>query len=121
MKKFLKEIIIAAIEAAVLFLFPLVPIGDRAGHIILIMVITLIVGTVGVAISNKKIKYLFPVFTTLVLVPTLFIYYDPSVYANIFWVFVFAVLATLLGQIIRLIVLGVKKLIVMLKAKKKKL
>ncbi len=111
MKKFLKEIIIAAIEAAVLFLFPLVPIGDRAGHIILIMVITLIVGTVGVAISNKKIKYLFPVFTTLVLVPTLFIYYDPSVYANIFWVFVFAVLATLLGQIIRLIILGISKLV----------
>ena len=118
MKKFLKEIIIAAIELAVLYLFPLVPLGDRAGHIILIMVLTLIVGTVGVAISDKKIKFLFPVFTTLFLIPTMFIYYEPSIYGNIFWVFVFALLATVLGQLIRLIIFGISKLVKVIKKAK---
>ena len=55
MKKYLKELIIAVIETAFLFLFPLIPMGNKDAHIILLLVITLIVGIVGVAISDKKI------------------------------------------------------------------
>ena len=61
MKKYLKELIIAGIEIAFIYLFPLIPMGNKDAHIILLMVITLIVGIVGVAISNKKIKFLFPI------------------------------------------------------------
>ena len=111
MKKYFKEFIIAGIETAFLFLFPLIPMGNRDAHIILLMVITLIVGIVGVAISDKKIKFLYPLFATIMVVPTMFIYYDPRVYGNIFWMFVFSALAVIIGEILRLIVLGVIKLV----------
>ena len=111
MKKYLKELIIAVIETAFLFLFPLIPMGNKDAHIILLLVITLIVGIVGVAISDKKIKFLFPVFSTIMVVPTMFLYYEPRVYGNIFWVFVFSTLATIIGELLRLIVLGIIKLV----------
>ena len=110
MKKYLKELVIAIIETALLFLFPLIPMGNKDAHIILLLVLTLIVGIVGVAISDKKIKFLFPVLATVMVVPTMFMYYDPRVYGNIFWMFVFSLLAVIIGEILRLIVLGVIKL-----------
>ena len=111
MKKYLKELIIAVIETAFLFLFPLIPMGNKDAHIILIMALTLIVGIIGVAISNKKIKFLFPVFTTILVVPTMFMYYEPRVYGNIFWMFVFSLLAVIIGEVLRLIVLGIVVLV----------
>ena len=111
MKKYLKEIIIAIIEIAFLYLFPLIPMGNRDAHIILLLVITLIVGIIGVAISDKKIKFLFPIFATIMVVPTMFMYYEPRVYGNIFWMFVFSLLAVIIGELLRLIVLGVIKLV----------
>ena len=111
MKKYLKEFVIAIIETALLFLFPLIPIGNKDAHIILLLVITLIVGIVGVAISDKKIKFLFPVFATIMVVPTMFMYYEPRVYGNIFWMFVFSILATIIGELLRLIVLGIVMLV----------
>ena len=111
MKKYLKELVIAIIETALLFLFPLIPMGNKDAHIILLLVLTLIVGIVGVAISDKKIKFLFPVLATVMVVPTMFMYYDPRVYGNIFWMFVFSLLAVIIGELLRLIVLGVIKLV----------
>ena len=116
MKKYLKELIIAGIEIAFLYLFPLIPMGNRDAHIILLLVITLIVGIVGVAISDKKIKFLFPVFSTIMVVPTMFMYYEPRVYGNIFWMLVFSTLAVIIGELLRLIVLGIIKLIKKIKA-----
>ena len=115
MKKYLKELIIAGIELALIFLFPLIPMGNKDAHIILIMALTLIIGIIGIAISDKKIKFLFPVFTTILVVPTMFMYYEPRVYGNIFWMFVFATLAVIIGELLRLIVLGIVKLVKMLK------
>lgn len=115
MKKYLKELIIAGIELALIFLFPLIPMGNKDAHIILIMALTLIVGIIGVAISNKKIKFLFPLFTTILVVPTMFMYYEPRVYGNIFWMFVFSLLAVIIGELLRLIVLGVIKLVKMIR------
>ena len=115
MKKYLKELIIAGIELALIFLFPLIPMGNKDAHIILIMAMTLILGIIGIAISNKKIKFLFPIFATVLVVPTMFMYYEPRVYGNIFWIFVFATLAVIIGELLRLIVLGIVKLVKMLK------
>ena len=116
MKQYLKELIIAFIELALIFLFPLIPMGNKDAHIILIMALTLIVGIIGVAISNKKIKFLFPVLATGMLVPTMFMYYEPRVYGNIFWMFVFSILATIIGELLRLIVLGIVMLVKKIKA-----
>ena len=116
MKKYLKELIIAGIEIAFLYLFPLIPMGNRDAHIILLLVITLIVGIVGVAISDKKIKFLFPVFATIMVVPTMFMYYEPRVYGNIFWMLVFSTLAVIIGELLRLVVLGIIKLIKKIKS-----
>lgn len=116
MKKYFKELIIAGIEIAFLYLFPLIPMGNRDAHIILLLVISLVVGIVGVAISDKKIKFLFPVFATIMVVPTMFMYYEPRVYGNIFWMLVFSTLAVIIGELLRLIVLGIIKLIKKIKA-----
>jgi hypothetical protein len=89
--------------------------GNKDAHIILIMAMTLILGIIGIAISNKKIKFLFPIFATVLVVPTMFMYYEPRVYGNIFWMFVFATLAVIIGELLRLIVLGIVKLVKMLK------
>ena len=115
MKKYLKELIIAGIELALIFLFPLIPMGNKDAHIILIMALTLIIGIIGIAISNKKIKFLFPVFTTILVVPTMFMYYEPRVYGNIFWMFVFSLLAVIIGEVLRLVVLGIIKLVKMVR------
>lgn len=115
MKKYLKEFVIAIIETALLFLFPLIPMGNKDAHIILLLVLTLIIGIVGVAISDKKIKFLFPVLATVMVVPTMFMYYEPRVYGNIFWMFVFSLLAVIIGELLRLIVLGVVKFVKMIR------
>ncbi len=115
MKKYLKELIIAGIELALIFLFPLIPMGNKDAHIILIMALTLIIGIIGIAISDKKIKFLFPVFTTILVVPTMFMYYEPRVYGNIFWMFVFSLLAVIIGEVLRLVVLGIIKLVKMVR------
>ena len=39
---------------------------------------------------------------------TMFIYYEPRVYGNIFWMLVFSLLAVVIGELLRLIVLGIK-------------
>ena len=113
MKKYLKEIIIAIIEIAFLYLFPLIPMGNRDAHIILLLVITLIVGIIGVAISDKKIKFLFPIFATIMVVHTMFMYYEPRVYGNIFWMFVFSALAAIIGEVLRLVVLDMASVLVL--------
>jgi hypothetical protein len=49
-------------------------------------------------------------------VPTMFMYYEPRVYGNIFWMFVFSILATIIGELLRLIVLGIVMLVKKIKA-----
>ncbi len=111
MKKYLKEIIVIAVEFLFLYLFPLAPLGDKTAHLILLLVITLLVGTVGCAVSNKKIKFLFPIASTILLIPTMFIYYNDSHLGYIAWIFVFGLLGTILGSLIYGIVVLFKKFI----------
>ena len=64
------------------------------------------------------VSILFPVFATVMLVPTMFIYYHERVYGNIFWMLVFGLLAVIIGELIRLIVLGIAKAVNAIKSKK---
>ncbi len=111
MKKYLKEIIIIAVEFLFLYLFPLLPLGDRTAHLVLLLVITLLVGAVGCAISNKKIKYLFPLASAILLVPTMFIYYNNSHLGYIAWIFVFGLIGVIIGSLIYGIIALIKKLV----------
>lgn len=104
MKKYLKEIIILIIQ---LFMFYIYPIfcgpTDAIGMVIIILFTTLLLSTILSSISNNKIRFLYPVVTSLFFIPSIFIWYNESALIHSLWYFVVSLIGLLLGNIFNLI------------------
>lgn len=79
MKRYLKEIIILLLQLFMFYIFPLFAgPTDVIGMVVLIIVATLLLSAVFGLISDKKMKYLYPITTAIVFVPSVFIYYNET-------------------------------------------
>ena len=105
MKKYLKEIIILFIQLFMFYIYPLFcgP-TDAMGMVFIILFITLILSTILIAISNNKIKYLYPIVTALLFIPSIFIYYNISALVHSLWYFIVCLLGMLFGSLIYFII-----------------
>lgn len=101
MKKYLKEIIVLLIQLFIFYIFPMFAgPTDAIGMVFLIWVSTIILGIIIAVISNKKIKYLYPIIIAILFIPSVFIYYNESALVHSLWYLVSSSVGVLIGIII---------------------
>ena len=110
MKKYLKEIIVLIIQ---LFMFYIYHIfcgpTDAMGMVIIILFTTLLLSTILNTISNNKIRFLYPLVTSIVFIPSIFIWYNESALVHSLWYFVVSLIGLIIGSILNLIIKRISK------------
>lgn len=100
MKKYVKEIIILLIQLLLFYMLPLFAgPTDAMGMVFLIILSTFVLSTLIGGISNKKVKYLYPVVIAMLFIPSVFIYYNKSAFIHSSWYFVVSTIGMLIGTI----------------------
>lgn len=102
MKKYLKEMMILLIQLLMFYIFPLFAgPTDAMGMVVLIILATLLLSAVIGFISDKKMKYLYPVITAIVFVPSVFIYYNETAMIHSLWYLVVSCVGMIIGSVLR--------------------
>lgn len=100
MKEYLKEIIILIIQLFMFYIFPLFAgPTDAMGMVFIILVTTLILSIILGVISNKKLKYFYPILVAILFIPSIPIYYNESALVHSIWYFVDSSIGLFLGYI----------------------
>lgn len=101
----LKLGIILLIQLFMFYIFPLFAgPTDAIGMVILILLFTLLLSMILASISDKKIKYLYPIIIAVLFIPSVFIYYNESALVHSLWYLVVSIAGILLGTLIRCVV-----------------
>ena len=101
MKRYLKEVIILAIQLFMFYIFPLFAgPTDTMGMVLLIILATLLLSIIIASISKEKIKYLYPIIVAILFIPSIFIYYNESALIHSIWYLVVSSIGLLVGTII---------------------
>lgn len=110
MKKYLKEIIILIIQ---LFMFYIYPVfcgpTDAMAMVLIILFTTLLLSTILITISNNKIRFLYPIITSIVFIPSIFIWYNESALIHSLWYFVVSLIGLIIGSILNLFIKRISK------------
>jgi hypothetical protein len=102
MKKYIKEIIIAIIQLFMFYIYPLFTgETDAIGMVFIIITATLLLSFIIGGISSNWIKFLYPLATAIVFIPSVFIYYNESALVHSIWYFVISSLGLIAGAIIK--------------------
>ena len=102
MRMFIKEIIVMLLQLFMFYVFPLFAgPTDAMGMVVLIILATLLFSIVFGLISDKKMKYLYPVITAIVFVPSVFIYYNETARIHSIWYLVVSSIVIIIGAILR--------------------
>ena len=105
MKKYIKEMAVLLLQLFMFYVFPLFAgPTDAMGMVFLIIMATILLSFILGVISNKKIKYLYPVVIAALFIPSVFIYYNDSALIHSVWYLVVSTIGLLLGAIIHLLV-----------------
>lgn len=100
-KRYTKEIIAMLIQVFMFYVFPLfVGPTDIMGMVVLIILVTLLISVVIGLIIDKKIKYLYPIFTAVLFVPSVFIYYNGTALIHSVWYLVISSIGLLIGTVL---------------------
>ena len=110
MKIYLKEIIVLIIQ---LFMFYIYPIfcgpTDVMAMVIIILFITLLLSTILNTLSNNKIKFLYPIVTSIFFIPSIFVWYNESALIHSLWYFLVSFIGLIIGNILNLIIKKISK------------
>lgn len=110
MKRYIKEIIIAIIQLFMFYIFPLFAgPTDAIGMVFLIIFMTFLLSVIIGSISDKWIKYLYPIATSVVFFPSIFIYYNISALVHCLWYLVISSIGLLIGLAIHMIIQFISK------------
>ena len=102
MRLYIKEIIVMLFQLFMFYVFPLFAgPTDAMGMVVLIILTTFLLSIIIGLISNKKIKYLYPVITAIVFIPSVFIYYNETALIHSVWYLVVSSVGMLIGAILR--------------------
>ena len=86
MEKYIKELAIIFIQLIVFYVLPLFAgPADTMGLVLLMLILTLILSIIVGYISNKKIKYIYPIITAILFIPSVFIYFNESALIHSIW------------------------------------
>lgn len=99
--RYIKEIIILAIQMFMFYIFPLfMYLYEPIGTVMLILLTTFIISIVISIISKNKIKYLYPIIIAILFIPSVFIYYNESALVHSIWYLTISFIGIILGTII---------------------
>ena len=109
MKRYIKELIILFFQLFIFYIFPLFAgPTDMIGLVLLILLATLVLSFVIAILSKSKLKYLYPIITALVFIPSVFIYYNESALIHAVWYLVISVFGFLSGTTIKAAISSLK-------------
>lgn len=104
MSKYMKEIIILLIQLFMFYIFPLFAgPTDAMGMVFLIIITTFILSLTITIISKLKIKYIYGIITSIIFIPSVFIYYNESALIHSLWYLIISYVGIFIGFIINLI------------------
>ena len=110
MKRYIKEIIILILQLFMFYVFPLfVGPTDAMGMVVLIILATLFLSFVIGVLSNNMIKYSYPFVTSVVFIPSVYIYYNESALIHSLWYLVVSGVGLLIGSGIHAIIYSLKQ------------
>lgn len=110
MKKYIKEIIILLIQLFMFYIFPLFAgPTDAMGMVFIIIVTTFILSIILGTISKSNLKYLYPIITSIIFIPSVFIYYNESALIHSIWYLIDSFIGIIIGLITNLIINKVSK------------
>ena len=110
MKKYIKEIIILLIQLFMFYIFPLFAgPTDAMGMVFIIIVTTFILSIILGVISKSNLKYLYPIITSIIFIPSVFIYYNESALIHSIWYLIDSFIGIIIGLITNLIINKVSK------------
>lgn len=102
MRLYIKEIIVMLLQLFMFYVFPLFAgPTDAIGMVVLIILATFLFSIVLGLISDKKMKYVYPVITAIVFVPSVFIYYNETAMIHSMWYLVVSSIGMIIGTILR--------------------
>ena len=98
MKRYAKELIIFVLQLLTFYVLPLFAgPTDIMGLVLLIIITTFVLTLVIGIISKNKIRYLYPIVTAVVFLPTVPIYYNSSALIHSVWYLVVSGIGLLIG------------------------
>ena len=102
--KYLKELIILIIQLFMFYIFPIFAgPTDAMGMVFIIILSTFILSLLLSIISKNKIKYLYPIITSIIFIPSVFIYYNESALIHSLWYLVISYIGIIIGCILILL------------------
>ena len=100
MKKLSKELVFLFIQLIIFYIYPLIVIKSSPIGMVLIMIIfTFLLSMIFGFVSNKKIKFFFPLLVGLSFIPSIFIYYNESALIHSVWYFCVSLIGLFIGII----------------------
>ena len=100
--KYIKELIILIIQLLVYYILPLfMGPTDAMGVVFLLILSVFILGLILGFISNNKIKYIYPLFSSLLFLPAVFIYFNITTLIYILWFFILSLMGILSSTLLR--------------------
>lgn len=110
MKKYLREIIILALQLFMFYIFPLFAgPTDAMGMVLLIIMATAVLSAVLGGISGTHVKFFYPAITAVLFIPSVFIYYNGSAMVHALWYLVISAVGVGISSLVRGLVVLIKK------------
>lgn len=98
MKSYVKEIVILLLQLFMFYIFPLFAgPTDAMGMVVLIILATLLLSFILGFVSNKKIRFLYPIVIAILFLPSVYIYYNETAMVHSTWYLVIAMFGLLVG------------------------
>ena len=105
MKKYAKERLILLIQLFMFYIFPLFAgPTDAMGMVFLIILATFVLSIIIGSISDKEIKYLYPMVAATSFIPSVFIYYNETAMVHFGWYLIVSMVGLFIGVIVRKLV-----------------
>ena len=105
MGKYLKEIFVLLCQGILFYGLPMMAEPtDMMGLVLLLILGTFILSLVLTIISEKKVKYLYPIVVVILFCPSILIYYNSSACVHILWYLIISLIGMIIG-------IGCRKLI----------
>ena len=104
-KSFVKEVSFLILQLLLFYVLPLF-IGptDVMGMVVLMLLGTFLLSVLIGCLSDKKVKYLYPLIVSALFIPSVFIYYDTSALVHSLWYLVMASGGIAIGSFIHLLI-----------------
>lgn len=104
MQKYSSELKILSLQLFMFYIFPLFAgPTDAIGMVLLIILATFLLSFTLALISNRIIKYFYPIIAALSFIPSVFIYYNESALIHSVWYFIISVCGIGLGCLIKIL------------------